>query len=45
MITYYLVWDNDWDIEPLLFTSAEEALEYYLIDRIDRRINKVVVRV
>jgi hypothetical protein len=45
MITYYIVWDNDWDNEPLLFTSAAQALDFYLEDRIDRRINKVVVRV
>ena len=41
----YVVWDNDWDIEPLLFLSADDALEYYLVDKIDRRINKVEVSV
>tara|TARA_R110000822_G_scaffold291650_1_gene413596 strand:+ start:556 stop:690 length:135 start_codon:yes stop_codon:yes gene_type:complete len=40
-MTIYLVWDTDGDDDPVVFTSAEDALEYYLTDTDYRRVKRV----
>jgi hypothetical protein len=40
-MTIYLVWDTDGEDDPVVFTSADDALEYYLVDRDFRRIKKI----
>jgi hypothetical protein len=40
-MTVYVVWDTHGSDDPVVFTSADDALEYYLADKDYRKINKV----
>tara|TARA_R110002126_G_scaffold273258_1_gene417765 strand:- start:75 stop:221 length:147 start_codon:yes stop_codon:yes gene_type:complete len=40
-MTIYIVFDTDHQDDPQVFTSSEEALDYYLIDTNFRTIKKV----
>ena len=40
-MTIYIVFDTDQHDDPQVFTSSEEALDYYLIDTNFRTIKKV----
>jgi hypothetical protein len=41
----YVVWDTNGYDSPVLFTDADEALEFYLEDIDYRKINKVELSV
>jgi hypothetical protein len=40
-MTVYVVWDTHGADDPVVFTSADDALDYYLADKDYRKISKV----
>ena len=41
----YVVWDTNGEDDPVLFTSPDDALDFYLVDKDYRKISKVEVSV